>query len=220
MKTTCSERSRRIILIGCQGSGKSTQAELLSKKFSLPLLSTGDLCRQTSQEDSVLGKRVRNLVKRGILVDDSTILEMVKKFLTKEGRKGFIAEGFPRNLSQAKALKEKIDFVFYIKVSQKEALRRLTARWLCSQCKENFNILTKPPKRKGFCDRCGGKLTQRKDDQKAAVKQRLALYFKETEPVLKYYQNQGLVHEINGEQPIPTIHQDIMKIIESSRDSH
>ncbi len=209
-----------IILIGCQGSGKSTQAELLSKKFSLPLLSTGDLCRQTSQEDSALGKRVRDLVNRGILVDDSTILEMVKKFLTKEGRKDFIAEGFPRNLYQAKAFQEKIDFVFYIKVSQKEAIRRLTSRWFCSQCQENFNLLTKPPKKKGLCDLCSGKLIQRKDDQEAAVKQRLALYFAQTEPVLDYYRKHRFVYEINGEQPIPAIHQDIMKIIESSRGFH
>lgn len=210
----------KIILIGCQGSGKSTQAELLSKKFSLPILSTGDLCRKTAQENSPLGKKVKKMMNQGVLVDDFTIMKMAKKFLKEDGRKGFIAEGFPRNLNQAKALKGKIDFVFYIKVSQKEAIRRLTSRWLCSQCEENFNLLTKLPKKKGLCDLCGGKLIQREDDQEAAVKQRLALYFQQTEPVLDYYRQQGLVHEINGEQPIPAIHQDIMKIIQLSRDSH
>lgn len=209
----------KIILIGPQGSGKSTQADLLAKKFNLPILSTGNLCRQITLQDSTLAKKVRNLMTRGILVDDETIFAMVDKFLEEEGKGGFLAEGFPRSLNQAERFDQDIDYVFHIKLSQEEAIRRLTARWLCSQCKENYNLLTKPPKINGVCDLCGGKLAQREDDKEAAVKQRLKLYFAQTEPVLEYYRKNVRVHEIDGSQSIPAIYQAILKIIQSSDNS-
>lgn len=203
----------KIIFIGCQGSGKSTQAEILAKKLNLPILSTGALFRQLSRQDSALAKRVQAIMTRGDLVDDATVLEIVQKFLSAEGRNGFITEGFPRNLNQVQHFVQDIDNVFYVKLSQDEALRRLTSRWSCPKCKANFNILTVPPKVVGICDFCGTTLVQRADDQKEAVAKRLSLYFAQTQPVLDYYRQKGIAHEIDGAKSIESIHKDILKIL-------
>lgn len=198
--------------MGPQGSGKSTQAQLLAKKLKIPCLSTGDICRKASRENTPLGKRVKKIVKSGKLVDDKTILEMVEEFLKRpEYQKGVVFEGFPRNLFQAENLKAKIDKVFYLTLSRKEVLRRLTARRICKKCGANFNLVTQPPKVKDQCDFCRGELFQREDDTKEAVLQRLKLFDEQTRPVLDFYREQGVLQEIDGERPVPVILKDILQ---------
>lgn len=203
-----------LILMGAQGSGKSTQAQLLAKELKLPCLSTGNIFRQISQGKTELGQKIKKIMQSGKLVDDQTVIEVVKKFLEKpENQNGVIFEGYPRNLKQAENLPIKIDKVFYLTLSREEALRRLTARWLCKKCGENFNVLTKPPKISGKCDRCGVDLYQREDDKKAAVLKRLEIFEELTKPVLNFYKNQGILEEVNGEPAIPEIFKELQKRI-------
>lgn len=198
----------KILIIGPQGSGKSTQANLLADKLGIFYLSTGDASRRIAKEDTPLGRRVKKLLESGQLVDDQTILQMVERAL--QGKKSFVAEGFPRNLFQAKKFKKGFDQVFHLKISNKEIIKRLRARRVCPNCLANFNLLTTPPKKKGICDHCGGKLVQREDDKEEAIKRRLAIYQKKTKPLLDFYRKQGILEEIDGERPIGVILEDIL----------
>ena len=201
-----------IILMGPQGSGKSTQAQLLAKELKLTLLSTGDACRKISQENTPLGKRVEKIMNSGALVDDKTILEIVEEFLQRpDYQKGVVFEGFPRNLFQAENLKVKIDQVFYLTLSRKESLRRLTARRICKKCGANFNLATQSPKKEGKCDLCEGELFQRIDDKEEAVLKRLKLFDEQTKPLLDFYKKQGVLQEVDGEGQIPVILKDILE---------
>lgn len=201
-----------IIIMGPQGSGKSTQAQLLARRLKTPCLSTGEIFRKISKEKTALGRRVKRIMNGGQLVDDKTTIEVVKKFLEKPTyQKGVVFEGFPRNFFQAKNLPLKIDKVFYLTLSRKEALRRLTARRICKKCGANFNLLTSPPKVEGRCDLCKGSLYQREDDTKRAVLKRLELFDQETKPVLDYYRKQSILQEVDGERPIKEIFRDLAK---------
>ena len=199
-----------ILIIGPQGSGKSTQAKLLAEKLNVLYLSTGEIFRQMAKTETALGKMIKRLINQGSLVDDKTTLKIIKEYLKKpEFKHGFVAEGFPRNLFQAKKLQKLFDKVFHLVISKKEIMRRLTSRRVCQNCKANFNLLTKLPKKKGVCDSCGGKLVQREDDKKEAIEKRLAIYQKLTQPVLSFYQRQGILEEIDGERSVEEIFQDI-----------
>lgn len=204
----------KILMIGPQGSGKSTQAKLLAKKLTVPYLSTGEIFRQMAKEPTSLGKKIKNLIDNGLLVDDQTTIKIVKQFIARpEFKNGFVAEGFPRNLNQAEKLGNLFDKVFYLTISQEEIMRRLTARRICPDCKANFNLLTQPPKKEGLCDLCGAKLIQRQDDHPAAIKKRLEIYQKLTQPVLEFFQRQGILEKVDGEQPISIILEDILSRI-------
>lgn len=201
----------KILLIGPQGSGKSTQAQLLAKARGVPYLSTGEIFRQMAKEPTVLGKKVKNLIDHGDLIDDVTTTKIVKQFVNKpEFKQGFVAEGFPRNLNQAQKLGHLFDKVFYLTLSQKEIMKRLTARRVCPNCKANFNLLTKPSKKENLCDECGGQLVQREDDQEAAIKKRLKIFHQLTRPVLALFQQQGILEEVNGERSVEIILKDLL----------
>ena len=201
----------KILVVGPQGSGKSTQAKFLAKHLGVPYLSTGEIFRQMAKESTVLGRSIKNLLNRGFLVDDEKTIRIVKEYLKKpEYKREFVAEGFPRNINQAEKLKKLFDKVFYLKVSKPILIKRLTARRICQDCKANFNLLTIPPKKEGVCDYCGGKLVQREDDSEEAIKKRLAIYRQLTQPVLDFYRHQGILEEINGERPIKVIFEDLL----------
>ncbi len=198
----------RLVLIGPQGSGKGTQAKIISKKLKIPHISTGDLLRNLRGE---LKQKVDRYVNRGELIPDELMIEILKDRISKpDCKKGFLLDGFPRNLRQAKELNKlvEIDKVFEISIPDEEAIRRISGRRNCENCGEIYNINTSPkPKQDGICDKCGGRLYQREDDNEKAVKKRLEIYHKETEPVLKYYNT----IKINGKQDIEKVTDDILK---------
>jgi adenylate kinase len=205
-----------IILMGAQGSGKGTQGKLLSEKLGISTISMGNLLRKKGKEDTPLGKEIKEMTTKGVLVPDEITTKIIKERIEKEDcEKGYILDGFPRRVSQAKILDEfiKIDKVVEIKLSDEEAVKRISARRVCKQCGTNFNIIYIKPKQEGVCDKCGGELYRRVDDEPEAIKERLKLYREKTEPLKEYYKEKGKLLEINGEQPIKDVFNDIVKAL-------
>lgn len=197
----------KLVLIGPQGSGKGTQAKLLSKKLKIPHISTGDLLRNATGE---LRKEIDSYIVKGELYPDEKMLKLLETRIKKEDCKnGFILDGFPRNLKQARMLEKitKIDRVVEIYISDEEAVRRLSGRVACEKCGAGFNYITIPPKEKGKCDKCGGKLVQRDDDKEEAIRKRLKIYHEETEKILKHYKT----IRVNGEKSIEEVQKEILR---------
>ena len=199
-----------LIFVGPQGSGKGTQAKLIAEKFGFVHISTGDLLRNLQGE---LRKEAESYMQSGKLVPDEFIIKILKQRLEKpDCQKGVILDGFPRNINQAHELDKitKIRAAINIDISDEEAVKRISGRFSCSKCGEGYNIYTEPkPKVNGICDKCSGKLEQRKDDNPEAVKIRLKTYHEETTPILKHYNTV----KINGNQGIDKVKQDIEKAI-------
>jgi adenylate kinase len=180
---------------------------MLSEKLKLVQVASGDLFRQALAQETELGKKAKVYMEKGQLVPDEITIQMVLERLgAPDCKGGAILDGFPRNLQQAKALdkalKEQskaIDKVIYIKVSEGELLKRLSGRWICRKCQAPYHEVDSPPKVKGKCDRCGGELYQRADDNVETIKNRLKVYFAETSPLIDYYKQAGKLLEINGE---------------------
>ncbi len=183
----------KIILIGIQGAGKSTQGKLLSQKLNIPYLSTGHIFRELAKEHTPLGRYIKEVMNAGYLIPDSKTLKIVSEYLKRpEYQKGYILDGFPRTIHQAEKFENGIDYVFYLKVSDREALWRLSYRE-------------------------GDEAEGREDETLKAIRKRIELFHKYTEPVLDYYRKRHLLYEINGEQPIEAIHKEIMRIIERGK---
>ena len=200
-----------ILFVGPQGSGKGTQAKIISKKLGFCHVSTGDLLREVKGE---LKQEVDSYINQGKLVPDELIAKILKQKLEEiDNKKGIILDGFPRNLNQSEELDKivKIDKIFEISISDKEAIKRLTGRWNCKKCGIAYNIFTSPkPKHDKICDKCEEELYQRGDDaDKAAIEKRLGIYHNETELMLEKYKDS--VIKINGEQSIEKITEEIMK---------
>jgi adenylate kinase len=202
-----------IILLGAPGAGKGTQAVMLVEKLKLTQVASGDLFRQALQKETELGKKAKVFMEKGQLVPDEITIQMVlERLAAPDIKNGAILDGFPRNMQQAEALdkalekqKKAIDKVIYIKVSEGELLKRLGGRWICRKCQAPYHEVDNPPKVKGVCDRCGGELYQRTDDNPETVKKRLKVYFTETAPLIEYYQGAGKLLEINGEGGADTV---------------
>ncbi|OGN97908.1 MAG: adenylate kinase [Chloroflexi bacterium RBG_13_51_18] len=206
-----------IILLGAPGAGKGTQAVMMAEKKKLVQVASGDLFRKALQQETELGKKAKVYMEKGQLVPNEITIQMVLERLTEPDCKdGAILDGFPRNLEQAKALDKvmgqksrAIDKVVYIKVSEGELLKRLGGRWICRKCQAPYHEVDSPPKVAGKCDRCGGELYQRADDNVVTVKKRLEVYFKETSPLIDYYKRAGKLLEINGEGSAAEVNQRI-----------
>ena len=199
-------------MVGIKASGKGTQASRLAKKLGILHISSGDIFRDIDVK-SPLGKKIRSFIDKGMYVPDDLVLEIVAKRLKKKDcKEGFVLDGFPRTLNQAKEFdkKHKLDHVVSIKVSRKEALHRISGRRVCKKCDISYNIYTAPkPKKAGICDKCGSKLFQRKDETKEAATRRINKDMKELGPMLKFHRAQGIVVEVNGEQPIEAVQKEI-----------
>lgn len=206
-----------IILLGSPGVGKGTYAEVLAEKLEIPHISTGDLLREIANEDSELGKQVKEIIDKGDLVSDELVLEILKKRLKKEDcNKGFILDGYPRNLKQAEDLKKiaKVDKVINYVAKDKVILERLSGRLTCKNCGAIYHIKNMPPKIKGKCDKCQGELYTREDQTEEAIKERLRIYREQTSPLIEHYRKENLLFEIDANSGI---HQ-IDKIIGESLD--
>ena len=204
----------RLVLLGAPGSGKGTQAEQISKETSLIHVSTGDLFRQAEKEGTELGRQAKSYVEKGLLVPDEIVIKMVLERIA-GNKKGFILDGFPRTIEQARALDQAlanggVDWAVYIKVSREELIRRLGGRWICRQCQRPYHMVSSPPKVSGKCDVCGGELYQRPDDTVETVEKRLEVYFDQTAPLVDYYKEKGKLLEIDGEKSIEEVAQQLM----------
>ncbi|MBT2402460.1 MULTISPECIES: adenylate kinase [unclassified Streptomyces] len=195
----------RIVLVGPPGAGKGTQAAFLAKNLSIPHISTGDLFRANISQGTELGKSAKSYMDAGELVPDSVTIGMAKDRMEQpDAANGFLLDGFPRNLSQAEALDDilkaaglSLDAVLDLEVEEDEVVKRIAGRRICRKDSAHvFHVTYAPPKADGVCDVCGGELYQRGDDSEATVRNRLAVYHTETEPIIDYYKAQGLVSTI------------------------
>ncbi|HUV51996.1 MAG TPA: adenylate kinase [Dehalococcoidia bacterium] len=219
------QKQLNVILLGAPGAGKGTQAVTISKKLGLAHIASGDLFRKEQERGSELGKIAKSYMEKGQLVpDDVTVKMILGRIAAPDCAKGFLLDGFPRTLEQAKALDKalaaqgkRIDKVLYIKVSVKELLKRLSGRWICRNCQTPYNIVELPPKVAGKCDRCGGELYQRADDTEETARKRLDVYFNQTMPLIEYYTKSGALVEVNGEQGVEAVGRDVIAVLEGKK---
>ena len=200
----------RIILLGPPGAGKGTHAGTLAELKNVPHVASGDLFRKHQQEQSELGVLAASFMSKGELVPDEVTIRMIKQRLEEpDCTDGIILDGFPRTVAQANALDELLtsletglDLVLYIAVSEDELVKRLGGRITCRNCQTPYNLVSSPPKNENVCDQCEGELYQRPDDTSDAVRQRIQVFAKQTEPLVEYYTAKGILVEIDGEQDI------------------
>jgi len=217
----------RIILLGPPGAGKGTQAKTLANKINLPHISTGDLLRQNVTQDTNLGKQAKAFMNKGTLVPDDLVTQMLDRRIEQPDIKnGFILDGYPRNINQARALDNmlgerniKIDLVIYLDTSLPVIIQRLTGRLVCKECGANFHIKNMPPKVNGICDNCGGRLYQRTDDQEATIKRRLSVYEKETSVLIQYYESQQKLQRLIADEEAQIVLDKIVQLFKERNDS-
>jgi adenylate kinase len=184
-----------LIIFGAPGSGKGTYASRLRERLNVEVIATGDVFREMMRENTPLGRVVKEYVEKGLLVPDNITLEVLKQSLAKIPKgKGFILDGYPRTIEQAKALDEiaKIDAVIHLMVPEWIIVERLSSRRICQNCGAIYNLLFLKPKNDMICDKCGGKLYQRSDDTPEVIKKRIEVYEKQTQPLLQYYRDKGV----------------------------
>lgn len=204
-----------ICFLGSPASGKGTQASLLAKELGLPHISTGSIFRENIEQNTELGKIVKQYLDTGSLVPDEITNKMVAERLKEtDTKKGFILDGYPRTLAQSEFLNDivKIDKAIEIRISDEEAINRIKSRRSCA-CGKTYNLNYNPPKVEIVCDKCEGELFIRDDDKPKAVKERLVIYHAEINPLLDYYNQKGILEVVNGEQAIIDINKEIMKKI-------
>ncbi len=210
----------RITLLGPPGSGKGTQGSLIEQGYGFPKISTGDLLRRAVQNGTPLGIKVKASMNRGELASDEIVIQMVAERIAAEDcRKGYILDGFPRNINQAQRLEElenqHLEVALDIRLSEDALVQRLSLRRICSQCGNIFNLSEKALDRPNVCDTCQGELVQRPDDQPDVLRERLRVYRKETEPLVDYYKRRDIYHRIDGEKTIEAVFQDIRLILDA-----
>ena len=207
LEKNMSDPLRKIIIIGPQGSGKGTQAAALSAKFKIPHISSGEIFRKHINHRTPLGLKVRSVLEQGQLVPDDLTNQIIKERITKEDcQSGFILDGYPRNIKQAKFLEEfiKIEVVLEIWLADPEVIKRVAGRRVCN-CGETYHLEYDPPKNENICDKCAQKIRRRDDESDQALKQRLAIYHQETEPLIEYYHDLRILIKVNGEPSIPQV---------------
>ncbi|GAA0678091.1 MULTISPECIES: adenylate kinase [Clostridium] len=215
----------RIVLLGPPGAGKGTQAKSISNKYSIPHISTGDIFRKNISEKTPLGIEAKGYIDKGHLVPDSLTIDLVKDTLSQEFCKnGFLLDGFPRTVAQAEALKEflkengtDLDVALLIDVPQNFILERMTGRRVCTSCGASYHIKFNPPSVDGKCDVCGNDVVQRKDDTEATVKERLDVYDSQTQPLINYYDAEGLLKTVDGTKAINEVFESICNILGSDK---
>lgn len=201
------------VIMGPAGSGKGTQAELLSKKINIPHISPGVIFREIEKHDTEIGHKVKELIDKGVFVPDEITNEIVLDRLNQpDCKQGFILDGYPRSLTQAEFLEKQreVKECILIEVSDAECIKRMSARRVCFKCKAEFNTIYIKPKQEGICDKCNGELEHRPDDKPEAIKIRLEEFHEQTEPVIEFYEKKGILLRINGEQPIDKVFEDIV----------
>ncbi|MBQ7447511.1 MAG: adenylate kinase [Eubacterium sp.] len=211
----------KIIMLGAPGAGKGTQAKQIADKFSIPHISTGDIFRANIKEGTELGKKAKGYMDAGELVPDELVCDLVVDRIQKEDcANGFILDGFPRTIPQAEALTEalnaigqKMDYAIDIEVDDAQIVERMGGRRACLGCGATYHIINIPPKKEGICDRCGSEIILRDDDKPETVQNRLNVYHEQTQPLIDYYKNEGILSSVDGTQPMDKVFADIIGIV-------
>ncbi|MBQ1768296.1 MAG: adenylate kinase [Oscillospiraceae bacterium] len=208
----------KLIIMGAPGAGKGTQAEILSEKLGIPTISTGNILRAAVRDGTPVGRKAKALIEAGSLVSDDVIIGILNERLGHEDcANGYILDGVPRTLAQADMLHAEgveVDAVIDIDVSDEAIEKRMTGRRTCSGCSATYHVAFNPPATEGVCDHCGGRLTIRKDDLPETVRHRLEVYHTETEPLLDYYEREGKLLRVNGEQSLEATTASILAALE------
>jgi len=212
----------RIILLGAPGSGKGTQAQMLVEKYQIPQISTGDLLRAAVSAGTELGKKAKNVMDAGQLVSDDIVLGMIKERLGEtDAKNGFILDGFPRNETQAIALDEllaglnwPLESAILINVDKEQIVQRIVGRRTCADCKQVYNTFTSPSLKEDVCDKCGGELTHRADDNEETIRKRLDVYDEQTSPLIEYFNKQNKLHSVEGTGDMKNIFTSICQILD------
>ena len=210
-----------LVLMGLPGAGKGTQAERIVEKYNIPHISTGDMFRAAMKEETELGLQAKSFIDKGELVPDEVTIGIVHERLGKNDcQKGFLLDGFPRTVAQADALEgilselnKQIDYVINIEVNKDILMERLTGRRICKQCGATYHLVFNPPAIEGKCDKCGGELYQRADDNEETVANRLEVNLQQTQPLLDFYNEKGYLRNIDGEQDIDMVFNDVDQLV-------
>ena len=210
-----------IILMGLPGAGKGTQASEIVKKFPIPHISTGDMFRKAIKDETDLGKEAKSYMDRGELVPDEVTVGIVKERISEDDAKRILTRWIPRTIEQAEALNSimseldrEIDAVINIEVPEEELMNRLTGRRICEKCGTTYHLVFNPPKVDGICDIDGGKLYQREDDNPETVSNRLSVNVKQSKPILEYYNEKGVLKNIDGSKDIEEVTNDVIDILD------
>ena len=207
----------KIVLLGPPGAGKGTQSVVLSKKYAIPHISTGDILRESVKSGQALGLKAKSFMDKGELVPDEVVTGIVIERLKQpDANKGFILDGYPRTLKQAidldaalKNIQSTIDMVVYFETAEKTAIERLTGRRVCKKCGFNYHVKNIPSKKEGICDKCGAELFQRPDDKEETVRNRLKVYEAQTKPLIDYYTKAGILKKVSGDSNV----QDLFNVL-------
>jgi len=207
-----------LVFLGPPGAGKGTQAKLLSQRMGFLHLSTGDLLREAVKNQTPLGKKAKEYMDRGELVPDELIVQLIEETMPKDGN--VILDGFPRTVNQALALEEmlkgkgeKISKVLFFDVPDEVIIDRLSGRRVCSKCGAVYHVKYNPPKVEGVCDLCGGSLVQRDDDKEEVVKKRLEVYRKQTQPLIEFYQDRGIIYKLDAEKGVEELFEEVKGLV-------
>lgn len=211
----------RIVLLGPPGAGKGTHAKILSERYKIPHISTGDILRSQIQAGTPLGKKAKSFIDHGTLVPDDLVIEMVGRRLEEpDVKNGFILDGFPRTVEQAKALCDMLEahqmplsFVLEFETSEEVIIYRLSGRRACPNCGANYHVQNIPSKREGICDKCGTPLIQRKDDKPETIRERLRVYHEQTKPLIEFYEDKKLLRVVNGNLEIEPLQKELFECV-------
>lgn len=214
----------RLVFLGAPGVGKGTQASLVASRLGQPKISTGDILRSAVSEETPLGLQAKSFMDQGKLLPDDIVVGLVKEKLAEPMcANGFLLDGFPRTVPQAEQLStlleakgQHLDRVINFRVPREEVVRRLTGRRSCSKCEAVFHVDFAPPAREGICDRCGGPLIRRSDDEQKTVEARLSVYDEQTAPLIEYYRRKGLLSEVDGSGKIEDVHRRLIGVLSAN----
>ena len=211
----------KIIMLGAPGAGKGTQAKQIAAKYEIPHISTGDIFRANIKEGTALGMEAKSYMDKGQLVPDELTVKILLDRVSKDDCKnGYVLDGFPRTIPQADVLdkavselNDKIDYAINVDVKDDNIIRRMSGRRACLNCGATYHIVNVPPKKEGICDTCGSELVIRDDDKEGTVKARLLAYHEQTQPLIDYYNNKGILKEVDGTKDMNDVFADIVNIL-------